>query len=130
MPSEFLGRGWSWPVELDKGMIPLSSYEDCVSRSILVILTTARGERAMRPDFGCGINDLVFAVNNATTAGLVAAEVRQSLLRWEPRIEVLDIAVGPGDGPNELRVVLTYRVRATNNTFNIVYPFYLDGGVA
>jgi len=84
----------------------------------------------MRPDFGCGINDLVFAVNNATTAGLVAAEVRQSLLRWEPRIDVLNIDVGVGAGPNALRVVLTYRVRATNNTFNMVYPFYLDGGVA
>jgi hypothetical protein len=92
-----------------------------------MILGTARGERVMRPDFGCGIHDLVFAVNNATTAGRVVGEVRQALIQWEPRIDVLDVTASPdATEPNRLLIEIEYRVRATNSRFNLVYPFYLE----
>jgi hypothetical protein len=85
----------------------------------------------MRPGFGCGIHELVFSVNNATTAGRIADEVRDSLVLWEPRIDVLDIAVkSDDDQPETLMIAISYRVRATNNQFNLVYPFYLDQGAA
>jgi len=90
-------------------------------------LGTAPGERVMRPDFGCGIHDLVFAVNSAGTAGRVASLVREALLRWEPRVDVLDVdAAADSAQPNLLLVKIDYQVRTTNSRFNLVYPFYLQ----
>ena len=105
----------------------LSKYEESVSESIWIVLGTAKGERVMRPSFGCGIYDLVFEVNSASTAGLVAQAVRDALLYFEPRIDVLDVQVQAGgtDG-EEMLISIDYQVRATNNVFNLVYPFYLE----
>jgi phage baseplate assembly protein W len=132
MASEFLGVGWQFPITGDAQTrdIALARYEDSIRQAIWIILSTAPGERVMRPDFGCGLHNLVFAVNSAGTAAQVASEVRQALLRWEPRIEALEVAVTTNASePTRLLIDIGYRVRATNNRFNLVYPFYLDGSV-
>jgi len=128
MPAEFFGLGWKFPPGADdEGRVNRASYEECIREAIWLILSTAKGERVMRPDFGCGIHDLVFAVNNATTAGLVAKEVRQALILWEPRVDMLDLQVNPRpETPSTLLIRIDYRVRATNTVFNLVYPFYLE----
>jgi phage baseplate assembly protein W len=128
MASEFLGVGWKFPVAVtDRDQLDRAYYEDSIREAIWLILGTAKGERVMRPDFGCGIHDLVFAVNSAATAGRVASEVEEALVRWEPRIELLDVQVTPQKGgPSTLLIQIEYRVRATNNLFNVVYPFYLE----
>ena len=127
-PREFLGVGWSWPVEATAdGDIALARYEESVRQSVWIILGTSPGERVMRPDFGCGLQDLVFSVGNATTEGLVADEVRRSLTQWEPRLDLIEVQVANDPArPEALIVRITYRVRATNNVFNLVYPFYLE----
>jgi uncharacterized protein len=130
MPQSFLGSGLGFPVGVgDDGGLKPASHEESVRQAIWIILGTARGERRMRPDFGCGIHDLVFEVNNATTAGRVAREVHDSLLRFEPRAEVLDVHVTSEEGGAVMLIDISYRVHSTNNVFNMVYPFYLDGGV-
>jgi hypothetical protein len=127
MPKLFLGKGWSFPVRVGAGgEIPLAEYEEKVRQSIWVVLGTAKGERVMRPDFGCGIYDLVFSPNTPDTAGKVTQAVRQALLFFEPRINVLDVSVRPSEGGRVLLIVIDYEVRATNNVFNLVYPFYLE----
>jgi len=134
MGSDFLGVGWQFrraddghaDVALtESGQVALSRYDDDVRESVAVILGTSRGERVMRPDFGCGLRDLAFAANDATTAGLAEKDVRQALALWEPRIVLLDVEVTPG-GPTTLLIRVAYRVRVTNNVFNLVYPFYLE----
>ncbi len=95
-----------------------------------MILSTARGERVMRPDFGCGIHDLVFGLGDAMTASLVADEVRGALLRWEPRIDVTDVQVRPDGDGSVMLISITYEVLSTNSVFNMVYPFYLESGEA
>jgi phage baseplate assembly protein W len=128
MTSEFLGVGWFFPSRLDdKGRVALAEHEESIRQSIWMILSTAPGERVMRPDFGCGIHDLVFAPNNASTWGRVEGEVRQALVQWEPRIDLMDVQVAskPGE-PNTLLIHIEYRVRTNNNRFNLVYPFYLE----
>ena len=127
MSGDFLGVGWTSPVKLDNnGQVVTAKYEDCVRQSIWTILSTARGERLMRPDFGCGIHDLVFASNSAGTIGEIVSEVNQSLIEWEPRIDVLNVDVyAEQTQPNTLLIQINYQVRTTNNRFNLVYPFYL-----
>jgi hypothetical protein len=128
MSKLFLGVGWSFPVGLDgDGMLAHAQFEESVRQSIWIILSTAKGERVMRPDFGCGIYDLVFEVNSATTAGRVAQAVKQALLLYEPRIDVLDVQVkAEGTSGEVMLISIDYEVRATNNVFNLVYPFYLE----
>lgn len=127
MSAGFLGIGWKFPVSLDNGGVDMAAYEESIRESIWIILATARGERKMRPDFGCGIHDLVFAVNSGETSGRVASEVRQALILWEPRIDLLDVSARADESePTRLLIQIEYRVRATNNRFNLVYPFYLE----
>jgi uncharacterized protein len=129
MSGDFLGVGWTSPVQLDENQnrIVMAKYDECVRQSIWMILGTAKGERVMRPDFGCGIHDLVFADNSAAAIGQIVSEVRQSLLEWEPRIDVLEVDVNPDSNqPNQLLIQINYQVRTTNNRFNLVYPFYVS----
>ena len=127
MGREFLGKGWTFPIAVDeRGGISLSQYEQKIRQSILLILMTAKGERVMRPDFGCGIHDLVFSVINRSTLTLIQSGVREALVLWEPRIEVLAVEISKerlGDGI--LDIGINYRIRQTNTEFNLVYPFYL-----
>ncbi|NEO08392.1 MULTISPECIES: GPW/gp25 family protein [unclassified Moorena] len=128
MTKPFLGVGVGFPLSLDtQGDFQLAEYEESVRQSILIILGTARGERIMRPDFGCGIYDLVFEPNSAATTARVSEAVQEALLRFEPRIDVVDVRV-QSPTPEQMLVNIDYRVRATNNVFNLVYPFYLEGG--
>jgi phage baseplate assembly protein W len=128
MTSEFLGTGWNYPPKLDgKGQVAMVEHEENVRQAIWLILSTAPGERVMRPDFGCGIHDLVFAPNSPGTAGQIIGEVRQALVRWEPRIDLLEVDALPDPAqPTRLLIVIKYQVRTTNNEFNLVYPFYLE----
>ncbi|HEY9206927.1 MAG TPA: GPW/gp25 family protein [Candidatus Methanoperedens sp.] len=127
MEKNFLGAGWKFPVKPDSDRkIALSRYEEDIKESIRIILGTAKGERVMRPDFGCGIHDLVFAPINATTISSVENSVREGLLYWEPRIEVIKVEVRDDKASEgKLLVSIDYRVRSTNNRFNLVYPFYI-----
>ncbi|HEX8291444.1 MAG TPA: GPW/gp25 family protein [Pyrinomonadaceae bacterium] len=127
----FLGKGWQFPVAVDAGgELAVAAYEESVRQSIWLILGTAKGERVMRPDFGCGIYDMVFGVNSSTTAAEAAEEVRDALVSFEPRIDVLDIDVSPAGGGEVLYISIDYQVRATNTVFNLVYPFYLEGSAS
>jgi hypothetical protein len=130
MAKEFLGVGLSFPFVLDEsGAIATAQYEESVRQAIWIILGTSKGERVMRPDFGCSIYDLVFEVKSASTSGRIAQEVRNALLAQEPRIDVLDVQVDPNEDGATLFIHIEYRVRATNNVFNLVYPFYLERSV-
>lgn len=133
MPISVLGVGWGFPVALDDvsqtqaARFAVAEYEESVRQSISIILSTAKGERVMRPDFGSGLSELAFAVNNQTTQAMAAFEVREALQNWEPRIEVLRVETSSaGDRGEQLMIFIDYRVRTTDNRFNLVYPFYLD----
>ena len=130
MGKEFLGRGWRFPVEPDaQDRLQYGSAEQKIEQSILVILGTSRGERVMRPDFGSRLRELVFAPIDSGTRALAAQYVTEALVRWESRIDVLSVRAEPrGAFDGVLDIALEYRVRATNSTFNLVYPFYLREG--
>jgi phage baseplate assembly protein W len=129
--TDFLGRGFAFPFlpGADR-RLALAGEEERIRQSLWIILSTAPGERLMRPDFGCGIHDLVFEPNSAALRGRVAARVRVALTRWEPRIDLLDVQVGTDDVErNHLFVSIDYRIRTNNAFYNLVYPFFLNEGV-
>src|SRR3954464_1464960 len=127
MGEQFVGVGWAFPVRTDSsGGIALVRREREVEEAIRLVLATAPGERPMRPDFGCAIHDLVFAPVNEATAGRIRYEVRTSLDRWEPRIEVSDVEVTTTeDDATVLLINIRYAIRGTNNPRNLVFPFYV-----
>ncbi|HWC80526.1 MAG TPA: GPW/gp25 family protein [Pseudonocardiaceae bacterium] len=124
---DFIGRGLAFPVHTDAtGSIALVSGEREIVESIRLILATAPGERPMRPQFGCAIHDLVFAPADSATAGQIAYQVRLSLERWEPRIELTDVLVGFSEvDQGTLLIDVRYTLRGTNDPRNLVFPFYV-----
>ena len=131
MVREFRGVGWKFPVIFDHtGKIVLSKHEEDIIEAIRIILGTSKGERVMHEDFGCGIHDMVFDVINTTTLSLTEATVREAIITYEPRIELIGVKVTTDKGEiGKLLINVDYRVRSTNNQFNIVYPFYLSEGL-
>jgi phage baseplate assembly protein W len=129
---DFLGRGWAMPVALDlrTGQVESVAYEADIRQSILIILETAPGERAMRPGFGCGIHEMVFAAIDSTTLQRVRSLVDEALRRYEARIEVLGVEVDEASAATDgrLMVEIEYRVRKTNQVGNLVFPFYFREG--
>jgi hypothetical protein len=108
------------------GAIRLTTGPEELDTSIRVVLSTAPGERLMRPQFGCRIWELMFEPVNYNTLGLMAAATRDAVTQWEPRVDVLDVVCTPdARDPSLVRIEVTYRVRSTNDRRNLVYPFYV-----
>jgi hypothetical protein len=127
----FLGVGWGFPVVLDPntGRTAMVAAETDIEQAIGIILATAPGERAMRPDFGCGANELVFEALDTATFTRVQKAVSEALTRFEPRIVLLAVTVDPTQAADGLLLVsIDYQVRATNQSGNMVYPFYFREG--
>lgn len=125
--ASFIGRGISWPLHVDHtGSIAMTEGHDDLAGSIRFVLSTAPGERLMRPRFGCRIWDLMFEPLNHNTRGLIAHAVHEALSEWEPRITVDDVVVTDQDRHlGVVRIDISYRIRSTNDRRNLVYPFYL-----
>ncbi|MFP3896128.1 MAG: GPW/gp25 family protein [Anaerolineales bacterium] len=124
---DIIGRGWAFPPRLDdRGQISTVGSATEIEQAIRIILNTSPGQRVMRPEFGCRLQDLVFAPNNSQTMGLAERYVRQALGRWEPRIELEKVAVAPDEENSaQLLISVSYRIRATHSARSLVYPFYL-----
>jgi phage baseplate assembly protein W len=127
---EFIGRGWAFPLRTDAtGGIALVTREREIEEAIRLVLGTSPGERPMRPEFGCRIHDYVFAPADGATASAIAAEVREALLLWEPRVEVEDVVVTfDARDAGVMYIDIRYEIRRTNDRRNLVFPFYVIPG--
>jgi phage baseplate assembly protein W len=123
---EIIGAGWTFPMRFNAaGGVGLSTRERKIEESIRLILSTAVGERPMRPEFGCKIHDYVFGVPDADTANEIAVAVKASLRRWEPRVQIMDVNVAPDpDDAALLWIDISYQAVDTNDPRNLVFPFY------
>lgn len=124
--SDFLGTGWAFPPTTDgRGGVALVVGEESIVRAIRIILETPVGARVMRPTFGSRLHELVFAPFSADTFGRAVTYVQEALGFWEPRIDVLNVDVGPDpDEAQRLLVKIEYRIKATHDERSLVYPFY------
>jgi phage baseplate assembly protein W len=127
MSEKFVGRGWNYPLGTDAtGSIALATDDRNIQQSIRLILGTAPGERRMRPHFGCGIHNFVFASADATTAGLLGAEVKKALAFWEPRIDVNSVDVSVDEvNRNAMYIDIHYTKKGSYDPRNLVFPFYV-----
>jgi phage baseplate assembly protein W len=127
---DIIGIGFAFPMGVDgRGGLRMSSGPNGIEEAIRMILGTGRGERRMRPEFGCAIHEYVFDPMDATTTGLIRYHVTEALKRWEPRIELQTVHVRPDaalDGC--LLIEIAYTVRSTGDKRNLVYPFYTIPG--
>jgi uncharacterized protein len=123
----FVGRGFAFPMGVSPdGGIRMTRGPEDLDASMRVILSTAPGERLMRPQFGCRIWDLLFEPVNFNTLGQMAEAAGDAIAQWEPRVDVLGIDCEPDiRDPFLVYIDITYRVRATNDRRNLVYPFYV-----
>ena len=126
--TEFIGKGWKFPIRVNaRGGLSLVEGAQAVEEAIAILLATPKNSRVMEPDFGCDLPRYLFAPNNANTRALIGEEVRQSLIRFEPRIDVLGVAVSTDiDSSDQLFITVDYRLRSNNTHQNLVYPFYLN----
>jgi hypothetical protein len=125
--AEILGRGFGFPLATNlQGGIAARRLDQKVREAILVILGTQRGERLMRPDFGCDLGSLVFAGNTVATANLARYHVEEALRRWEPRIALDEVVVENDHLHARLLIHVHYRLRPTLEPGNLVHPFYLE----
>lgn len=128
----FLGTGFGFPIKVDKntGKIYEVSAEEDIKQAIYIIIMTAKGERIMRPDFGCDIHKYVFETLDFTTLSQMESAIKEALILFEPRIVNLEISVvqDKNEGGKVL-INISYVVRQTNNPYNLVYPFYINEGM-
>ena len=124
--TDVLGTGWAFPPRIDaRGRIALARQERDVEEAIRIILLTPKGQRVMRPEFGCRIHDLAFSPNNATLMGLASYYVEEALVMWEPRIRVEEVKARVDvDSPERLLIDIKYQVKATADRRSLVFPFY------
>jgi uncharacterized protein len=111
------------PVALDPGLGRVAAETDHgrhVDQLIRQVLLTTPGERVNRPDFGCGLRDMVFAGSGEVTAGLTQVAVFQALGEWLGSvIEVEDVAVDAFEGTLEVRIAYIVRARGERRFLNV-----------
>lgn len=135
---DFVGTGWAFrfprgaesdsmggPYSDARGRVALAAGGADIEQAIRIILLTSKGERVMRPEFGCQIHELVFASNDSTTAGRAAYYVEEALAFWEPRIRLVSVEAAPDpDSDGRLLVTIDYEIKATHDRRSLVFPFY------
>lgn len=128
---DIIGTGWTFPIKVNSnGGLSYTSGPDKIQQAIWIILSTALGERAMNPTFGAGVQDYVFQSNSTLTQSGLAGAVKAALVKWEPRIEIDSVTVATSpDQASQVLININYRIRTTNELFNMVYPLYLTEGV-
>ena len=126
MESDFVGVGWAFPPRVSgSGRIALVRHERELEEAMRIILLTYPGERPMRPEFGSRLRDFVFRETTPSMYSALAHEVRTSLGRWEPRVDVKEVRVIADDSDRSIVYLdIQYVVKDTNDRRNLVFPFY------
>lgn len=127
----YLGEGLAFPLRVTpRGRLATARAEAKIEQAVWLILSTALGERVMRPAYGCGVHDLLFEPNNPTAVARLVDVVRRALVAQEPRIAVLNVDVETSaSDPSAVLVRIDYRVHENNAIANMVYPFFVREGV-
>lgn len=123
--NDLIGAGWAYPARIAaNGTVALVTGTAELEGAIRCILETRVGERVMRPEFGSRITDFMFEPITARTLGMIEEAARSAISRWEPRITLEQVVATPGEDEGLVVLEIGYKIRATNDRRNLVYPFY------
>lgn len=106
----------------------LSQYEQDIKESLIILLSTIRGERVMNPGYGTNVRDLIFEPLDVSTGTLMAEEVKKAILIHEPRVFVDKITPIQEELNGFLELTIDYTIISTNTRSNLVFPFYQNEG--
>lgn len=129
---DFLGRGFAFPPRIDSatGQFVMVDSEEDIRQAIYIILMTRRKERVMLSDFGSNVQEYVFALPDSDFKLRLGSEIREALMKYEPRVMNVEVEVDTRDIQNgTVYLNINYTVRATNNPNNLVFPYYLVEGI-
>lgn len=104
------GVGLAFPIEInaiDK-FVKMVDMKDSIKQGIYIILNTQKGERMMNPEFGSRIKEYVFEPQNLATNELLRHEIIRSLLRWEKRIDDIEVTFINDDA--KLYATISYHI--------------------
>ena len=114
-------RSFAFPFRQGQLAFPKEATDaDAIKASVIQIVTTQRGERVMRPDFGCNAFSYVFENNSEDFRVNVEREIRQALTKWEPRVRVDGVTITSDDvtEPGQILISITYTITATGEVQN------------
>ncbi|NJM79703.1 MAG: GPW/gp25 family protein [Flavobacterium sp.] len=129
----FLGTGWGFPPTFknQSGTIEMVSSEVDIFQSLHILLTTQLKERVMRSDYGCDLSALLYENITITLLTKIKGIIQNAILKYEPRIDLLDVDFRSGEteiNNGVIYIEVVYRIRATNSRKNYVFPYYLEEG--
>jgi Bacteriophage baseplate protein W len=125
----FLGTGWGFPPEFNNisNKVGMLSNDADIRSSLQILLATAQGERIMRPDFGCNLDEMIFESLTTTFKTYIKDLITTAILYYEPRIDVNKIDLNDtGELEGRILISIDYTIRSTNSRYNLVYPFYIS----
>lgn len=110
------GRGWTFPPVFspEKGVSMVSGAED-VRQSLIILFNTLPGERIMRNEYGCDLNQFMFSNISKGLITEIQSQIFDSVLSGESRAEVTAINIDQAlSAPNTLQVQVVYRLRGSD----------------
>ena len=128
---DFLGKGWSFPPTFLPALqgVEVTEKEDDINRSLQILLSTRTGERVMQPKYGCNMDEMVFEPLTTTIKTIMKDKIKTAILYFEPRIDVTSILMDTSNEmEGEILIEIDYVIRATNDRFNFVFPYYINEG--
>ena len=105
--------------------VVVSRDASAIKQAIVSLLLTNKGERLMNPKYGSDIRSYLFEPLDYGTAAQIKANIRSTIDRFEPRINVIDIKCTPNFDDNGFDVVLQYNVRGTDDP-PVAVEFFLS----
>ncbi len=127
----FLGRGWTFPPTFRKEReeVEMVTEVDDINQSLEIILSTRLGERIMRPEFGCNLEELLFSPIDLTLTTFISDLVTRAITLYEPRVDLNRVNIDTSENlEGVVNIEVDYTIRATNSRRNLVYPFYRGEG--
>ncbi|CAN7553222.1 GPW/gp25 family protein [Mesorhizobium sp. LjNodule214] len=102
---------FDFPFAIDeRGLSALTGEDDHIRDLIYLLLFTAPGERVNRPEFGCGVKQLVFAPASDALAAATEQLIHGALIRWlDPVVSVEKVAVAVLEATLEITIVYVRR---------------------
>ncbi len=128
--NSFLGTGWGFPPTFVKGgrSVEMTADAEDINRSLQILFTTMKGERVMRPKYGCDLSIFQFEPIDTTLISYMTEVVRDAILLYEPRIRLIDLTLTPYQNEGRVDINVEYEIKGTNSRFNYVFPYYKEEG--